>query len=168
MPIEIELPRRRRLAIGLMVLICLIASSLFLVYMWLTPLVIAGSALAVLGGFSATLAVLLLGWRAMRQYVIPDGLTIDKDGVRLVFRGLFRDRHLHWPLTACLGLCRRELRLRRGVQPELQYTLIEIVHRDGAAAPVIVERGFHGLENELYELSDRLGLAILAEKGKAD
>lgn len=163
LPIEIELPRARVLAVVVMALICLIASGIFGIYMWLAPMLLAGSVAPLLISFAVTLAVLLVGWRAMRQYVIRDALTISREGVEVIFRGVFRDTRLHWPLTQCRGLRRREVRLTGKGGDEVRYTLIEIIHISGEPAPVIVERGIYGLTDELYQLSDLLGLDIITE-----
>ena len=121
LPIEIELPRRRRVAVFLMAVICIIASGLFMLYMMLTPMVLTQSNLAFLISFAVTLAVLLLGWRAMRQYVIRDKLTISREGVEVIFRGIVCDSRLHWPLDACKGLRRREVRLNGKDGAEVRY-----------------------------------------------
>lgn len=163
LPIVLELPRQRKAAMALMAVVCILASASFGLYGWLAPGITGGGDVVILVGLLITLAVLLLGWRGMRQYVLRDTQTISREGVTVLFRGLLRDSTLHWPLSACKGLRRRELQLTGRDGAKVRYTLIEITHESGAAAPVIVERGLCALSDELYALSDLLGLAILTD-----
>ncbi len=170
-PVVIRLPRDRRLAMVLLVLVCLWGAigtvGTFGIFAALTREA---------GGFArlwppalalvVTGCILLIGWKALRLYVSENIIVINDGRVCLKRRSLWSTQDWCEPLSGYKGLAGRTLKTKKNARG-LPYQIVELVHRQKEKTlPVFVDQGSSIPSYLMDDIANGLGIQVLRDNRK--